>query len=89
MHSYFSALPISVLRSLDTEAYKFYDITYRLYDAALLTRVGRKPSETDPIKSQIPSKTSRGEKGQHKDINKDITKRQPGEQLFPIQVVTG
>ena len=35
---YLSSLPISVLRSLDTEAYKFYDRTNRLYDAALLTR---------------------------------------------------
>ena len=29
---------ISVLRNLDTEANKFYDITNRLYNAALLTR---------------------------------------------------
>ena len=36
--SYLSSLPISVLRSLDTEAKKFYDRTNRLYDAALLTR---------------------------------------------------
>ena len=36
--SYLSSLPISVLRSLDTEANKFYDRTNRLYDAALLTR---------------------------------------------------
>ena len=33
-----SSLPISVLRSLDTEANKFYDRTNRLYDSALLTR---------------------------------------------------
>ena len=32
-----SSLPISVLRSLDTEANKFYDRTNRVYDAALLT----------------------------------------------------
>ena len=38
MLSYLSSLPFSVLRSLDTEANKFYDITNRLYDAALLTR---------------------------------------------------
>ena len=38
MLSYISSLPISVLRSLDTEANKFYDRTNRLYDAALLTR---------------------------------------------------
>ena len=38
MLSYLSSLPISVLRSLDTEAYKFYDRTNRLYDSALLTR---------------------------------------------------
>ena len=38
MLSYLSSLPISVLRSLDTEVNKFYDITNRLYDVALLTR---------------------------------------------------
>ena len=38
MLSYLSSLPISVLRSLDTEANKFYDRANRLYDAALLTR---------------------------------------------------
>ena len=38
MLSYLSSLPISFLRSLDTEADKFYDRTNRLYDAALLTR---------------------------------------------------
>ena len=38
MLSYLSSLPISVLRSLDTEANKFYDRANRLYDATLLTR---------------------------------------------------
>ena len=38
MLSYLSSLPLSVLRSLDTEANKFYDRTNRLYDAALVTR---------------------------------------------------
>ena len=38
MLSYLSSSPISVLRSLGTEANKFYDRTTRLYDAALLTR---------------------------------------------------
>ena len=38
MLSYLSSLPISVLRSLDTKANKFYDRTNRLYDAVLLTR---------------------------------------------------
>ena len=33
-----SSLPISVLRSLDTDTNKFYDRTNRLYDAALLIR---------------------------------------------------
>ena len=37
MLPYLSSLPISVLRSLDTEANEFYDRTNRLYDAALLT----------------------------------------------------
>ena len=36
--SFHSSLPISVLRSLGTEANKFNDRTNRLYDAALLTR---------------------------------------------------
>ena len=36
--SYLSLLPISVLRSLDTEINTFYDRTNRLYDAALLAR---------------------------------------------------
>ena len=38
MLSYLNPLPISVLRSLNTEANKFYDRTNKLYDAALLTR---------------------------------------------------
>ena len=35
---YLSSLPIAVLRSLDTEAYRFYDRNHQMYDAALLTR---------------------------------------------------
>ena len=35
MLPYLSPLPISVLSSLDTEAYKFYDRSNRLYDAAI------------------------------------------------------
>ena len=35
MLSFLSSLPISVLRILDTEAYKFYDRNHQLYDAAL------------------------------------------------------
>ena len=31
-------LPIAVLRSLDTEANRFYDRNHQMYDAALLTR---------------------------------------------------
>ena len=38
MLSFLSSLPASVLRSLDTEANKFYDSTHQLYDAALLNR---------------------------------------------------
>ena len=37
MPSYFSYWPIQVLHSLDTEAYKFYDRTNRLYYAVLFT----------------------------------------------------
>ena len=38
MLSYLSSLPIAVLRSLDTEANRFYDRNHQLYNAALLTR---------------------------------------------------
>ena len=38
MLSFLSSLPISVLRSLDIEANKFYDGSNRLYNAALLIR---------------------------------------------------
>ena len=38
MLSFFSSLPISVLRVLDTEDNKFYDRNHQLYDAALMTR---------------------------------------------------
>ena len=38
MMSYLSSLPIAVLRSLDTEANRFYDRNHQMYDAALLTR---------------------------------------------------
>ena len=34
---YLSSLPIAVLRSLDTEANRFYDINHQMYDAVLLT----------------------------------------------------
>ena len=36
--SFLSFLPISVLRILDTEAYKFYDRNHQLYDTTVLTR---------------------------------------------------
>ena len=38
MLSFLSSLPISLLRSLDTEANILYDRNHQLYDAALLTR---------------------------------------------------
>ena len=38
MLSYLSFLPIAVLRSLDTEANRFYDRNHQMYDAALLRR---------------------------------------------------
>ena len=38
MLSCLSSLPIVVLRSLDTEANRFYDRNHQMYDAALLTR---------------------------------------------------
>ena len=38
MLSYLTSLPIAILRSLDTEANKFYDSNHQMYDAALLIR---------------------------------------------------
>ena len=38
MLSYLSSLPSAVLRSLDTEANRFYDRNHQMYEAALLTR---------------------------------------------------
>ena len=54
-----------------------------------LVRVGRKPLETDSIKFKISSKTPRGEKDSTKRHHHRHHKRQPGEQQFPKQVVTG
>ena len=54
-------------------------------------RVGKekKTSETDSIKFKISSKTPRGKKDSTKRHHHRHHKRQPGEQQFPIQVVTG
>ena len=38
MLSDLSSLPIAILRSLHTEANRFYDRNYQIYDVALLTR---------------------------------------------------
>ena len=54
-----------------------------------VSRVGRKPSETDSIKSQISPQTSRGKKDSTKRRHQRHHQRQTGKQLFPIQVVTG
>ena len=48
-----------------------------------------KPPETDSIKFKISSKTSRGKKDSTKRHHHRHHKRQPGEQQFPKQVVTG
>ena len=54
------------------------------------TKVDKKnPSETDSIKSQISSKTSSGKIDSTKRRHQRHHQRQPGEQLFPIQVATG
>ena len=47
------------------------------------------PQKLDSVKSQISSKTSRGKKDSTKRRHQRHHKRQPGEQLFPIQVGTG
>ena len=44
MLSYLSSLPITVLRSLGTEANKFYDRNYQMFDAALLARCYTQPA---------------------------------------------
>ena len=48
-----------------------------------------KSSETDSIKFKISSKTPRGKKDSTKRHHHRHHKRQPGEQQFPKQVVTG
>ena len=53
MLSYLISLPITVLRSLDTEVNKFYDRTNRLYDAALLTRCDTQHALRPVIDSKI------------------------------------
>ena len=55
----------------------------------VLKELEGKPSETDSIKFKISSKTPRGKKDSTKRHNHRHHKRQPGEQQFPIQVVTG
>ena len=54
----------------------------------LKEKVG-KPSETDSIKFKISSKTPHGKKDRTKRHHHRHHKRQPGEQQFSIQVVTG
>ena len=53
MLSYLSLLHISVLRSLDTETNKFYDISNKLYDAALFTRCYTRHALRPAIDSKI------------------------------------
>ena len=53
MLSYLSSLPISVLRSLDTEANKVYDRTNRLYDTALHTGCSTQHALRPVIDSKI------------------------------------
>ena len=48
-----------------------------------------KPSETDSVKFKISSKTPRGKKDITKRHHHRHHKRQPGEQQFPMHVVTG
>ena len=48
-----------------------------------------KPTETDSIKSKTSSKTLRGKKDSTKRHHHKHHQRQPGEQQFPVQVVTG
>ena len=56
-----------------------------LVDRKLVERVVGKPSETDPIKFKISSKTSRGKKDSTKRHHQRYHKRQPGEQQFPTR----
>ena len=48
-----------------------------------------KPTETDSIRFKISPKTPRGKKDSTKRHHHRHHKRQPAEQQFPIQVVTG
>ena len=59
---------------------------YVKYD---IPRVGRKTLKNDSIKSKISSKTSGGKKDSTKRHYHRHHQRHPGEQPFPIHVVTG
>ena len=56
MLSFLSSLPISVLRSLDTEANKFYDSAHQWYDSALLNRYYTQDAVRPYIDSEINHK---------------------------------
>ena len=55
--------------------------------ADILIWYARKPSDTNPIKSNISSKTTRGKKNCTKRHHHRHHQRQPGEQHFPIELV--
>ena len=57
------------------------------FDCISSLRVGKKrnPSETDSIKSQIPSKTSSGKKDSTKDVIKDTTSDSQVNSCFPYR----
>ena len=73
---------------LRVRTYDFGTLTTSYILSDMYEEVG-KPSEADSIKSQISSKTSRGKKDSTKRHHHRHHMRQPGEQQFPIQVVTG
>ena len=53
---FLSSLPMSVLRVLDTEAKKFYDRNYQLYDVTLLSRCYTQNALRPLIDSEINHK---------------------------------
>ena len=66
--------------------YLFFEIVFQ--PVLLSIGVGRKPSDTNSFKSKISSKTSHGEKGQHKkDTSIDITDMRESTSVFQIRTI--
>ena len=81
---------ISVLYFRSGQVVRWYWAYFQLARAySLAVGSSGKAGETDSIKFKISSKTSRGKRDSTKRHYQRHHQQQPGEQQFPIQVVTG